>query len=178
MLNRRWSTFARCTLAVGLLLIVQRAAQAQPASIGQYVAARDSGCKVWNPHPQPGEDADWTGGCTDGYAEGSGRLQWLKNGKATEHDEGTWHHGVQAGYGSQNWNSGRYDGDLVGGEPQGQGVLQLQSGRYVGAFEAGKPNGEGSMTNLSGSYHGIWKDGCLAGDKRHIAISVPSASCR
>lgn len=168
----------RCTLALGLLLTAQVGGHAEPASRGQYVPARDSGCKVWNPHPQPAEEAVWSGACVDGFADGAGRLEWQKGGRTTERDEGRWQHGQQQGRGSQDWVSGRYDGDLVAGEPQGQGALLLQSGRYAGAFAAGKPNGPGTMTSLSGSYEGTWRDGCLVGDKRRIAIGVPSATCR
>ena len=153
-------------------------ARAQTAPAGQFVADRNSGCKVWNPHPLPGESAAWLGPCRDGFADGVGRLQWFKDGKPIERDEGEWRQGRQEGRGSQDWMSGRYDGELVAGEPQGHGVLTLRSGRYEGAFSAGKPNGAGAMTSLEGSFRGIWKDGCLVGDKRRIAFGVSSALCR
>lgn len=168
----------RRAMVAGAVVCAVSSAAAQAPPSGQFVAERGSGCKVWNPHPMPGETAVWSGACRDGFADGAGRLQWLKDGKPTERDEGDWRQGRQQGRGSQDWGSGRYDGDLVGGEPQGQGVLMLQSGRYEGGFAAGRPNGAGTMTSLQGSFHGLWKDGCLAGDKRHIAIGVSSAQCR
>jgi len=151
---------------------------AQSVSGGRFVADAQSGCKVWNPHPQSGETAVWSGACRDGFADGAGRLQWMRDGKPTERDDGDWRQGRQEGRGRQDWGSGRYDGDLVAGEPQGQGVLMLQSGRYEGGFAAGKPNGTGTMISIEGSFHGLWKDGCLVGDTRRIAIGVSSAQCR
>ena len=62
--------------------------------------------------------------------------------------------------------SGRYDGQLLNGEPNGHGAMMLQSSRYEGEFRNGKPNGEGTVTNFQGVFKGKWKDGCLAREKR------------
>ena len=137
-----------------------------------------SGCKVWNPHPQPNETASWSGACVNGLAQGPGSLQWLNNNKPYEKDEGEWNEGRQSGQGTQNWSSGRYDGELVNGEPQGRGVLTLPNSRYEGEFRNGKPNGSGTVTNLLGIFSGNWKEGCLESDKRKIAFGVPSSDCR
>jgi hypothetical protein len=170
---------ARAALVASVLTISAAApAATQPAAPGQFVADLQSGCKVWNPHPQPGETVLWSGPCANGLAEGAGRLQWLKDGKPYERDEGAWRQGRQEGRGSQDWTSGRYDGELSGGEPQGQGVLTLRTARYAGEFQAGKPNGTGTLTGLDGSFRGVWKDGCLVGDKRNIAFGVSSAGCK
>jgi hypothetical protein len=153
------------------------AADAQ-SQAGDFVADANSGCKVWNPHPQSNESVIWSGGCVNGLAQGPGILQWLHHDKPYEKDQGEWNEGRQSGRGSQDWSSGRYDGELVDGEPQGRGVLTLQSARYEGEFRDGKPNGSGTVTRLDGVFKGTWKDGCLDGDKRKIAFSVPSSTCR
>jgi hypothetical protein len=153
-------------------------ARAQAAWPGQFVVDAGSGCKIWNPHPEPGEAVVWTGPCRNGLAHGPGRLQWLRDGKAYEVDQGEWADGRQQGHGSQDWASGRYEGDLLGGEPQGRGILTLRTTRYEGAFEGGKPNGTGTMTGPGGTFTGTWKNGCLVGDSRGIAIGVPSSGCR
>jgi hypothetical protein len=145
---------------------------------GGFVGDVLSGCKVWNPHPQSNETVKWTGECLDGLAQGPGSLQWFNNSKPYEKDQGEWKDGRQSGRGSQDWTTGRYDGELVNGEPQGRGVLTLQSSRYEGEFRHGKPNGFGIVTSLEGLFKGNWKDGCLDGDKRKIAFGVSSSTCR
>jgi len=151
-------------------------AQARPA--GTLVADPKSGCKVWDPHPTGDEMVRWSGGCVDGMAQGAGTLQWLRDGRTIEKDEGKWNLGRQTGQGTQDWNSGRYHGALVDGEPHGQGVMTLQSARYEGSFRNGRPNGEGTVTNLEGVFKGTWKDGCLVDGKRKITFAVSSATCR
>ena len=165
------------TVVAAALWLPLSTALAQPQA-GGFVADLKSGCKVWNPHPQPNETVNWSGGCVNGLAQGPGSLQWLNNGKPYEKDQGQWNEGRQSGRGTQDWGSGRYDGELVNGEPHGQGALTLQSARYEGEFRDGKPNGTGAVTNLEGVFNGIWKNGCLVGDKRRIAFSVPSSTCR
>jgi len=151
---------------------------AQPLQPGSFVADPNSGCKVWNPHPEPNESVSWSGGCVDGLAQGPGSLQWLNNNRPYEKDEGEWNKGQQSGRGTQVWSLGRYDGDIQNGEPHGRGAMTLQSARYEGEFRNGKPNGSGTVTNLDGIFKGNWKDGCLVGDKRRIAFSVSSSTCR
>ncbi len=151
------------------------AAEAQSPS-GSFVADASSGCKVWN--PQANESVKWSGDCRDGLAEGAGSLQWFNNNRAYEKDQGEWKEGRQSGRGSQDWTTGRYDGELVNGEPQGKGILTLQSSRYEGEFRNGKPNGFGIVRSLEGLFKGNWKDGCLDGDRRRIAFGVSSATCR
>jgi len=164
-------------MVAGALWLTLSTALAQPLA-GGFVADPKSGCKVWNPHPQPNETFNWSGGCVKGLAQGPGSLQWLNNGKPYEKDHGEWNEGRQFGRGTQDWGSGRYDGDLVNGEPQGRGVLTLQSARYDGEFRGGKPNGSGTVTNLEGVFKGFWKNGCLVDEKRRIAFGVPSSTCR
>jgi hypothetical protein len=156
-----------CSVALG---------QAGPT--GALVADAKSGCKVWNPHPAGGETVNWSGGCVDGLAQGQGTLQWLKDGRTIEKDDGEWNRGRQTGQGTQDWGSGRYEGQLTGGEPSGHGIMMLQTSRYEGSFRNGKPNGEGTVTNLDGVFKGTWKDGCLTDGKRKITFAVSSATCR
>jgi hypothetical protein len=163
-------------MAVTALWLGVSAAFAQPQA-GGFVADLKSGCKVWNPHPQPNETVSWSGNCVNGLAQGPGALQWLNNEKPYERDQGEWNEGRQLGRGTQDWGSGRYDGELVNGEPQGKGALTLRSSRYEGEFRGGKPNGSGAVTNLEGVFTGIWRNGCLVGDKRRIAFGVSSSTC-
>jgi hypothetical protein len=175
-LRRRNTRLAKALIASALWLSLP-AAYGQPHA-GAFVADIKSGCKVWNPHPQPNETVTWSGNCVNGLAQGPGNLQWLNNSRPYETDQGEWNEGRQSGRGTQDWGSGRYDGELVNGEPQGRGVLTLRSARYEGEFRDGKPNGTGSVTGLEGVFNGNWRNGCLVGDKRKIAFGVSSSTCR
>jgi hypothetical protein len=150
----------------------------QTRETGDFVADPASGCKIWDPHPLAGETASWSGACTNGLAQGPGKVQWSRNGKTVETDEGNWDQGRQSGRGVQDWGSGRYDGEVMSGEPNGHGVMTLQTARYEGEFHSGKPNGQGTVTNLQGVFKGKWKNGCLSDGKQMITFAVPSSSCR
>jgi MORN repeat protein len=160
---------------VGVLLAGAAAASAQLA--GGWIPDTSAGCKVWNPHPQPGESVHWVGMCANGFAHGPGAAQWFRNSLPFEADEGEWRAGRQAGYGSQVWPSGRYDGELVDGEPHGRGVMIVQGARYEGDFRNGKPNGAGTFTNGKGSIQGMWTDGCFRDGARKASFGVPLSSC-
>lgn len=163
-------------LLLGLLLN-SLPAHGETRSTGDFVADPRSGCKVWDPHPLAGETASWSGECAGGLAQGNGTVLWSRDGQPFEKDEGRWDQGRQSGRGTQDWRSGRYEGELSAGEPTGHGIMMLQTSRYEGEFRNGKPNGEGTATNLQGVYKGRWKDGCLTQGKQTITFAVPSSSC-
>jgi len=147
-----------------------------PANAGAWVTDAKSGCRVWNPNPQLEETAAWSGSCANGRADGHGTVQWLKGDRPSETDEGEWRDGRQVA-GTQSWATGRYEGDLADGEPNGHGVLTVQKLRYEGAFRNGKPNGQGTLTAGTESVQGTWKDGCLQGPRK-ASIGVPLSACR
>jgi len=62
-----------------------------------------------------------------------------------------------------NKDSGKYEGEIQNGLPNGQGTSIDTDGRkYVGSWKNGKWNGKGTTTSPSGSkYEGNWKDGYL-----------------
>jgi len=150
---------------------------AQPPRAGTLITDTTTGCRVWNPNPQPNETIRWEGACENGLAQGKGRLQWLHDGALYETDQGEWNAGRQFGHGTQQWPLGRYEGDIVDGEPNGRGALIMKSGRYDGEFRNGKPNGVGSVTNRYGVFFGTWKDGCFVGEKRKMGVGVSSSTC-
>lgn len=139
-------------------------------------AVASDGCKVWTPHPVRGETMRWNGGCKDGFVEGMGLLEWQREGKTYERDEGQWQSGRQIS-GSQVWPGGQYDGQFANSLPNGRGVLILDDARYEGLFLNGKPNGKGTLTNASGAFDGNWTDGCFNDGKRRAAIGVSLQSC-
>lgn len=147
------------------------------ARAGEWLAGK-SGCQVWDPNPQLDETVTWSGGCANGHADGSGTVQWLKDGQLIETDQGEWHDGKQAGTGVQNWPIGRYEGELADGLPNGQGILTFQKYRYEGQFRDGKPNGVGSLTTPDQTVRGTWQDGCLQGGPRKASIGIPLSACK
>jgi hypothetical protein len=147
------------------------------AHAGAWISDSSVGCRVWNPHPRPGETVQWSGACANGLAQGRGAAQWFRDGIPFETDEGEWRSGRQTGYGSQVWSAGRYDGELLDGEPHGSGTLILQKLRYEGDFRNGKPDGTGTLFRGSESFRGVWTDGCLREGTRRISFGVPLSAC-
>jgi len=129
------------------------------ASGGEWISD-SQGCKVfWAKAFTAGESITWSGTCRDGHAEGSGVLDFLKDGKLSERFEGTlekgkvavpWH--ARVGRGTLSWPNGdRYEGDIVDGRRTGKGVYSWADGsRYEGDFVDGKITGKGVH---------LWADG-------------------
>jgi len=168
-------------VGTGLLLHVCvscSAATGQTSQTGAFLMDPANNCKIWNPHPMAGETVRWSGNCVDGLAQGSGTLQWLRGGKLSETDRGEWKEGRQSGHGTQDWFTGRYEGELFNGEPNGRGIMTLHNTRYEGEFLNGKPEGEGTVANLEGIFRGKWKEGCRVDGGRKIAFGVSPTTCR
>jgi MORN repeat len=161
---------------LALLPVLLAGAPAAALASG-WIADPNTGCKVWNPHPSPGETARWAGPCKDGFADGKGVLDWLRAGSQYERDEGEWRGGRQVGEGTQTWPRGQYKGQLSDSLPHGTGVLTFGGARYDGAFLNGRPNGSGALTNMAGTFEGTWTDGCFNDGRRRTAIGVSLESC-
>ena len=66
---------------------------------------------------------------------------------------------------------GVYEGELVGGEPEGVGEFRTDDGaRYQGEWRAGKMDGRGTHFNSNGSktYEGEWRAGKMEGRGTHF----------
>lgn len=108
----------------------------------------------------------WSGGCQDGYAEGSGMLEWKFDGNSAmsryegEMKKGRWHGN---GYLELAGNL-QYEGGFSEGMYHGEGILVSSWGRYDGGFVAGKADGFGkSVRTMGGTYEGMWKAGTFHG---------------
>lgn len=95
-------------LAAAFGMMCQLPARAATRKPG-WIADPRTGCKVWDPMPQPHEAVHWSGGCKNGYADGKGTLQWIENGEPGE----------------------RYDGEYRNGKRNGRGVLTEQNGTRI-----------------------------------------------
>ena len=129
----------RCSVVTALAIAAAITIASKPALAGARVADTKSGCQVWNPNPQLEETVTWSGSCANGRAEGHGTAQWVKGGATSETDEGDWREGRQTGKGTQSWATGRYEGELADGEPNGHGVLIMQKLRYEATFAMASP---------------------------------------
>ncbi|HZV20623.1 MAG TPA: hypothetical protein VE986_03670 [Hyphomicrobiales bacterium] len=168
---------AAATQTARLMAFVLSLLAAVVAKAGDWIGDTRTGCKIWNPNPSPGETVKWTGPCKDGFAEGRGVLEWLREGRPYERDEGVWWAGRQIGEGTQTWPGGNYKGQLADGLPHGRGILVFGASRYEGAFLNGRPNGSGALTSPSGTFQGSWRDGCFSDGERRAAIGVSVQSC-
>ena len=67
---------------------------------------------------------------------------------------------------NQQFAKGKYTGNVVNGEPDGQGVLVMNNGdRYEGSFDHGVFNGKGTYTHANGKDQtGEFKDGHFTED--------------
>ncbi|WP_332851821.1 energy transducer TonB [Duganella sp. S19_KUP01_CR8] len=104
------------------------------ASAPKYAGPED--CRVLKQNPVSNEYVRWSGGCKDGYAEGTGTLRWFYRDILIS----------------------TYEGSMVKGGRQGQGVLVKTGSIYEGVFNDDKRQGFGKMTELGGSYEGLWDD--------------------
>jgi hypothetical protein len=114
-----------------------------------------NGCKVWNPRPVPGETVSWSGACKDGYADGPGVMQWMREGTPLHRVEGAFTSGKPNGKMiSVSPNGDRYEGDYLDGKRTGVGVITNAKGdRYEGAFVDGKREGAGELSLATGEHY-------------------------
>lgn len=147
-------------LAIAILLATPALAQKD-----QVPTVKDqNGCKIYNPLPQDDETVKWSGSCRDGFADGSGILEWYIGGRLEERYEGNLQRGWAEGNGTFVSRQGmRYKGEWKRSQQDGKGVSQGPDGSsYDGEWRAGKPHGWGTFTGPDGeSVTGEWEDGEL-----------------
>ena len=126
-----------------------------------------AGCYVWNGNLMTDETVTWTGGCSEGRAQGEGTLKWVwEDGEKTSESTGSLtdgkrHHGQ--------WVIRDADGDVgegpyVDGKMHGQWVLRFASGGVQeGPYVDGKRHGQWVIRDADGDVlEGPYVDG-----KRH-----------
>ncbi len=128
----------------------------QPCDSGEWLLDTESGCRMWDWHPEPEDQVVWKGACRAGQADGEGQAQWFEHGHPIDRFAGTYRNGKREGPGEYRWNdtvsfSGSYANDV----PQGHGTVRIGD------------------VKLSGE----WTNGCLSQDGKTVAIGVPRVSC-
>ena len=161
--------------AVILLMTTSAHAQVSIKGNGQWIATK-SGCKLWNPSPQPNETVEWSGDCKGGYTSGRGVVTWYQNSKRGNIIECVEQNGRCIGNTKVTYPDGStYFGTLSNqdGLPEGQGTYTFANGgRYVGEFKDGMKNGQGTDIYANGAkYVGEWKDGKENGQGTYIGAN-------
>lgn len=128
------------SLALLVVLISGTAMAETGRPLTQWIIDPNTKCKIANAFPSAAETIAWSGSCKDGYADGRGVAQWSKAKKAT---------------------SKKYEGEMIGGFMNGQGVLVQSNGdKLEGTFKDGSLNGTGKAVWYNKNrYEGEWKDG-------------------
>lgn len=127
-----------------------------PCDTGSWLLDTQSGCRMWDWHPEPGDTAAWTGACKASLKEGRGVVQWFEHGLPIDRFEGTYSKGRREGLGRYEWN---------------------EKDRFEGTYANGLPNGYGTVRLNGETFDGEWKNGCLQKGDRVIAIGVSRDSC-
>jgi hypothetical protein len=186
-----------------LLLLVCVSVGVYAATVDESQWPRDEhGCRVYNPtaHPKPGETIRWSGSCTQGYAEGSGRVEWFDvGGKSDGWAQGNFEHGYLQGFGEAQHPKGtHYSGEFRYSQPNGRGKLLFDDGtqceglfrdgyqeglgtivwpdgkRYEGEFQHSKRNGHGTFIGASGlRVEGTYREGHVEG---RATVTWPSGT--
>ncbi len=131
------------------------------------------GCYLWNPNPRESVTVTWSRGCSNGLAQGNGRVQWYQNDELIQ----IWETRLQGGRPDGPFRQRSGDGGL---EAEGRQVNGERSGtwtffyegrdddlvRRIGPYVDGEPHGtwtefyddgdraEGPYVN--GERHGTW----------------------
>lgn len=127
-----------------------------PCDSGDWLFDTQTGCRMWDWHPDPEDKAVWKGACRAGRPDGRGEAQWFEHGRPIDHFVGAYREGKREGAGHYKWNdSVSFEGSYANDVPQGRGTLRIDDVVLTGE----------------------WTKGCLATAGKVAAIGVPRLSC-
>ena len=134
---------------------------------GSWLVNPETGCKIWAFNPAKDTAFTWTGSCKNGYVDGAGTVEWIKDGNAVNQYTGQFLLGRAHGKGGfkEFHPPTSYEGDYVNGRRSGKGVQIYANGdRYEGEWRYDSPNGKGKKTWIKGSnYVGDFVNGEMDG---------------
>lgn len=151
------------TSLLALLSLSGAACAAEPAWYGE------ANCRIAPVEPKPmGDFVKWSGACKDGYAEGTGVLEWDVWKGSARRLEAALERGAPSGEGRLTTRDGSYTGTLKNGMPHGAGYFRYANGdQYEGGVADGQRDGNGTMLQADRSrYEGQWKNGQREGAGR------------
>jgi hypothetical protein len=127
-----------------------------PCEQGTWLLDTQTGCRMWDWHPDPNDRAVWSGSCPSGKKQGRGIVQWFEHGTRIDHFEGMYRDDRREGFGRYDWNdSDNYQGQYVNDVPQGFGTAHIAGETFAGE----------------------WTNGCFRKGGHVVAIGVPRTSC-
>lgn len=91
---------AQRKISFGVVLTLLALVPVSPAhadSTPTFFKDQRTGCNVGTFAPEPGLSVRWSGPCQSGLAEGSGTVEWSKNGVSTGRSDGAYHLGLREG---------------------------------------------------------------------------------
>jgi hypothetical protein len=128
----------------------------QPCDNGDWLFDTQTGCRMWDWHPEPEDKVVWKGACRAGQPNGPGEAEWTEHGRPIDRFVGTYRDGKREGPGHYRWNDTvSFEGSYANDVPQGRGTVRIDD------------------VVLSGE----WNKGCLTTSGKTVAIGVPRASC-
>jgi hypothetical protein len=127
-----------------------------PCESGRWLLDTQTGCRIWDWHPEPEDIVTWSGACREGLKQGAGTLQWFEHGRPIDRFEGAFERDRRQGFGRYSWTA--HD-------------------RFEGHYDADLPNGPGTITIDEVSFFGTWRHGCLTHVGKVIAVGVPLSAC-
>ena len=87
--------YLMCLIFVNLMM---GSAYAQGlGDVSEWTVDPATGCKTFNPTPEPKETIKFSGTCLDGYTNGWGTVQWFRDGIAGKAVTGTYLKGDSSG---------------------------------------------------------------------------------
>jgi len=128
----------------------------QPCEEGDWLLDTQTGCRMWDWHPDPKDRAVWSGACPGGKKQGRGVVQWYEHGQPIDRFEGTYRDGKREGFGRYVWKN-----DV----------------RFEGRYENDVPHGRGTAMVLGESFAGTWTTGCFRKGDKVVAIGVARTTC-
>lgn len=150
--------FTKTSLAMILLL-----GTSTPSAFATdtWLVSTDSGCKIYNPKPQPDESVTWSGDCVDGYAQGYGEMRWYVHSELQGSYVGDWKDGKMHGKGTMKYTDGvEYTGDWQDDKRHGNGTITFADGeKYIGEWQNHKKHGKGLGITPLAIYYGDFVNG-------------------
>jgi hypothetical protein len=171
--------FMLARLTLGLAALFCASCALAEDKKGNWIADPKSGCKVWEVNPVPNAAISWSGGCTNGFAQGRGALQWFENGKPSDRYEGGMASGKINGRGVFTGADGdRYEGEWRDHKANGRGVYTWGNGeRYEGEWRDHLPNGYGTAIVGGQTFTGNWTNGCFQQGNRRSFVATTKEAC-
>ncbi|HSH99799.1 MAG TPA: hypothetical protein VLA02_04285 [Reyranella sp.] len=128
----------------------------QPCEEGDWLLDTQTGCRMWDWHPDAKDRAVWSGACPGGEKQGRGVAQWYEHVQPIDRFEGTYRDGKREGFGRYVWKA-----DV----------------RFEGQYANDLPHGRGTATVLGESFSGTWRSGCFRKGDKVVAIGVGRTTC-